>query len=110
MGFYESHMYKSATETWIKFRRKFLAVFEFPSESLCGLLSEKLSNIRAHLDHKPCKPRYPSWHLMRLLGVSAQWVRYRAVPRSRMRSVQNVNRAHTDENSYTDRSKYYDLF
>jgi hypothetical protein len=69
MGFYESHMYKSATETWIKFRRKFLAVFEFPSESLCGLLSEKLSNIRAHLDHKPCKPIYIQFMMVNFILI-----------------------------------------
>lgn len=78
IGFYVSHMYKSTSDTWIKLGRKFLAVFEFPSESLCGLLSEKLANIRAHLDHKPCKPIFIQfmmvnfiliWHLFEVMLI-----------------------------------------
>jgi len=71
LGYYRvvSHMYKSTTETWIKFRRKFLAVFEFPNESLCGLFSEKLANIRAHLDHKPCKPTFIQFMMVNFILI-----------------------------------------
>jgi hypothetical protein len=62
-------MCKSTTETWIKFRSKFLAVFEFPSESLCGLFSVKLENIRAHLDHKPCKPIFVQFMMVNFILI-----------------------------------------